>query len=172
MIPVVPAVVILGFTGLARGARPGGQRLLPRMIGRAGALLAAVLLLAFFALGARAFAHDVAVIESEMVATAQWIAGHTAPETLIAAHDIGAMGYFGGRRIVDLAGLVSPEVVPIVRDEPALAALMDARGVALFVTLRGWYPGLENGLPVIFETEASFSPALGGSNMVVYRWGE
>ncbi|HUF36885.1 MAG TPA: hypothetical protein VMN57_00025 [Anaerolineales bacterium] len=170
MIPVVPVVMILGFAGLARHARPGSPRFAPRVAGRTGIVLAAAVLAAFFGLGGRAFAYDVAVIESEMVAAAEWVAANTGPDALIAAHDIGALGYFGGRRIVDLAGLVSPEVVPILRDEAALADLMDARGVDLFMTLRGWYPDLETGLPVLFETGGRFSPALGGANMVLYEW--
>ena len=170
MIPAVPIVLILGFAGLARAARTGSARFLPRVIGRAGVLLAGAVLAVFFALGARAFASDVAVIESEMVAAARWISANTEPDALVAAHDIGALGYYGGRRIVDLAGLVSPEVVPILRDELALADLMDAREVDLFMTLRGWYPALEAGLPVLFETGAPFSPELGGTNLIVYEW--
>ena len=68
---------------------------------------------------------------------------------------------------MDLPG---PEQMPILRDEAALAGWMDEQGVDLFVTLRGWYPILEDGLPVIFETGAPFSPMIGGTNMVVYLW--
>jgi hypothetical protein len=35
---------------------------------------------------------DVAVIESEMVNTAKWVAESTEPDALVAAHDIGALG--------------------------------------------------------------------------------
>ena len=49
------------------------------------------------------------------------------PEAVIAAHDIGALGYFGGRSLVDLAGLTDPDLIPILRDEKALAHTLQAR---------------------------------------------
>jgi hypothetical protein len=79
------------------------------------------LLLGCFLWGARFYADDVSFIEEEMVATAKWIAANTPADAVIAAHDIGALGYFDRHRILDLAGLVSPEVVPFIRDETRLA---------------------------------------------------
>jgi len=53
---------------------------------------------------------------------------------LIAAHDIGALGFFGRHdTMIDLAGLVSPQVVPFIRDEPRLAAYMDERPVEYLI---------------------------------------
>ena len=43
-------------------------------------------------------------------------------DELLAVHDIGALGYYAPREILDLAGLVSPEVVPFIRDYEALMA--------------------------------------------------
>ena len=40
-------------------------------------------------------------------AVAQWLDRNTPPNALIAAHDIGAMGYFARRPPLDLAGLIS-----------------------------------------------------------------
>jgi hypothetical protein len=42
----------------------------------------------------------------------KWFADQTPPETTIAALDIGALGYFSERRILDLGGLVTPELLP------------------------------------------------------------
>jgi len=44
-----------------------------------------------------------------------WFAGHTRADAVIAAPDIGALGYLSQRRVVDLAGLVTPAMVPILR---------------------------------------------------------
>jgi DNA-binding LacI/PurR family transcriptional regulator len=60
----------------------------------------------YIPIGAAAFAADVAIINSEMVAVAQWLERNTPPDALIAAHDIGAIGYFTGRPLLDLAGLI------------------------------------------------------------------
>jgi hypothetical protein len=112
----------------------------------------------------------VAIIETEMVATAHWIAENTSSTDLIAVHDIGAVGYYSNRNIVDLAGLVSPEIIPFLRDEPRLAAYLDQRGVRWLVTFPGWYSELTHGKPVAYSSAGKFSPANRGENMTVYRW--
>jgi hypothetical protein len=44
----------------------------------------------------------------------RWLATHTRADAVIAAPDIGALGYLSQRRVVDLAGLVTPAMVPIL----------------------------------------------------------
>ena len=123
-----------------------------------------------YLLGSQAYAKDTAIIESEMVDIAKWVAQNTEQNAMVAAHDIGALGYFGGRSLVDLAGLVSPDVIPFIRDEGRLAAYLDERGVSYLVTFPGWYPKLvERGI-LLYTSQAVFSPIAGGENMRVYRW--
>lgn len=113
---------------------------------------------------------DVAVIESEMVETAHWIKENTGADSLIAAHDIGALGFFSDRKLVDLAGLVSPEVIPFIRDENALREHLNSEGADYLVTFPGWYPELTSAYPLIYQTGGEFSPLMGGENMAVYKW--
>jgi hypothetical protein len=108
------------------------------------------------------------VIETEMVAAARWVAENAGPEELIAAHDIGALGYFAERPLLDLAGLVSPEVIPFIRDEGQLAVYLDEQQPVYLMTFPGWYPELTAGLEAVYSTEGTVSPELGGENMVVY----
>jgi hypothetical protein len=126
----------------------------------------------FWWLGAAAYRRDVQIIESEMVAAARWVAVNAPPGSLVAAHDIGALGYFGGRELLDLAGLVSPDVIPFMRDEVRLRDWLNAEGAALLVTFPGWYPALVQSPEAepLYATGAPFSPAAGGENMTVYRW--
>jgi hypothetical protein len=105
-----------------------------------------------------------------MVATAKWVAENTPPDALVAAHDIGALGYFGDRPLLDLAGLISPDVIPFIRDEARLRAYLDSQAADYLVTFPGWYPSLTNATLPVFQTQAGFSPSLGGENMAVYRW--
>jgi hypothetical protein len=128
------------------------------------------LALAFAGLGARAYRRDVQIIETEMVATARWIQANTEPDSRIAAHDIGAVGYYAGRPLLDLAGLVSPEVIPFIRDESRLAEWLDAAGADYLVTFPGWYPGLVSGRQPVFVSGGPYSPPMGGENMAVYYW--
>lgn len=141
-----------------------------RVIGAVWGISTVLVMLLFFGLGAQAYGQDVAVIETEMVAVAQFLAHEVPPDALLAVHDIGAVGYFAPQPMLDLAGLVSPEVVPFLRDEAALARFLDARGAAYLVAFPGWYPLLVRCGEPIFVTDAEFAPALGGENLTVYRW--
>ena len=130
------------------------------------------LLAAFMVMGALAYGRDVRFIESEMVATAHWLNEHTGPEALIAAHDIGAIGYFSQRRLIDLAGLVTPEVIPIIRDEAALLAFMTRQQAEYLATFPSWYPNLVQspGLVERYTTGAPWTGQMRGENMVVYQF--
>lgn len=171
VIPVMPVLFLLGLMGMAQSWRWLRATMLRRVFGQAWAISFSMILIIFFVSGARAYSRDVAVIESEMVEAAQWVRENTSRDDLIAAHDIGALGYFGERQLVDLAGLISPDVIPFMRDEIRLAAYMDEKGVDYLVTFPGWYPSLSGQSDFVYRTNGSFSPALGGENMTVYRWG-
>ena len=129
-----------------------------------------VLSLTFWVFGARAYAQDVAIIESEMVSTAKWVAENIPDEDLIAAHDIGALGFFDAHPLLDLAGLVTPEVVPFMRDEGQLARYLDDHAVEYLIAFPEFYPILSQEAESIHSTNGRFPPMLGGENMIVYRW--
>jgi hypothetical protein len=172
VMPVIPVVLVLGTIGLARLLQWQSTRMLVRVGSRTWLTATALLAAAFAVLGAQAYTRDVQIIETEMVAAARWINAHTAPPARIAAHDIGALGYYGERELLDLAGLITPEVIPFIRDEARLAAWLDAAGADYLMTFPGWYPSLvqraRGGLQ--YQTAAGFSPAAGGENMAVYGW--
>lgn len=170
VIPMMPVYLLWGFAGMVIWIQPQSVQTVRRVVSRLWVLSFAIVLVLFWMVGARAYARDVAIIESEMVDTAHWIAENTKPDDLIAAHDIGALGYFGGRDILDLAGLVSPEVIPFIREEHELAKYLDNKGADLLVTFPGWYPHLVKEAEVIYSTDALYSPFLGGENMQVYKW--
>jgi len=80
----------------------------------------------------------VGLIESEMVVTAKWAAQNIPLIPIIAAHDIGALGYFDHHQLIDLAGLVSPEVIPFMRDETRLATISQSARSKLFDRVPGF----------------------------------
>ncbi|NPA07205.1 MAG: hypothetical protein GXO54_07395 [Chloroflexi bacterium] len=169
VMPVLPAVVLAGVLAWQRWAR-AAQQGRARRLQFAGIALALGLTVGFLPLGARAFAWDVAFIESEMVDTARWVAQHVPPDAVVAAHDIGALGYYAPQPLADLAGLLSPEVIPFIRDEEALARWLVTQQARYLVTFPGWYERLDACSTPLFVTRAPFAPKLGGENMVVYRW--
>lgn len=168
-VPIVPVVLLLGWQGIGVLRRSAtGRR--SRLLTTAWAAAVFAVGIGFIGLGGRAYAGDVAIIETEMVEAARWIESNTEPEALIAAHDIGALGYFGGREVLDLAGLTDPEAIPIVRDEAALAEWMSRAGADYLMTFPEWYPRMTACAELVHNTGAAFSPAAGGENMAVYRW--
>ena len=170
-IPMMALFFICGFGGTLTWIRLNSPALIKRILSRSLVISGAVILIMFWLLGARAYARDVAIIESEMVDTARWIAANTEEGAVVAAHDIGALGYFGERLLVDLAGLVSPEVIPFIRDEGLLAEYLHEQDAGYLVTFPNWYPFLVRDLIPIFRTNSPFAPQQGGENMTVYRWG-
>jgi hypothetical protein len=124
----------------------------------------------FYAIGANAYSRDVEIIETEMVATAKWIDRNTDSAALVAAHDIGAMGYFGNRNLVDLAGLISPEVIPFIRDEDKLIEYLNQQKINYLVVFPEWYKKLPTHGEKIFQTDGKISISAGGENMAVYKW--
>ena len=142
LMPVIPLVVLIGLQGSAawieRLAHPRASRL-ARYVG-VGSLIA--LAAAMWVIGAATYRADVDIIQNELVASARWLEANTPPDALVAAHDIGAIGYFTRRPLLDLAGLVSPEVIPVLRDEAALLELMQQRGASYFAAPPGFYTTL------------------------------
>ncbi|MBI3158851.1 MAG: hypothetical protein HYZ26_04560 [Chloroflexi bacterium] len=168
--PAMPVYFLWGLAGLAEWVKPEARRTGPRLASRSWLALVPALLGAFYLLGADQYARDVGVINTEMVAAARWVAENAETGARVAAHDIGALGYYAGRPLLDLAGLVSPEVIPFIRDEARLAAYLDERGADYLVTFPGWYPELVEGRELLFTTGGRASPEQGGENMAVYRW--
>jgi len=172
VMPAMPVYFVLSLVGMSFLVHPSTRSVVKRVVSRAWMFSTVVVLIVFWFLGARAYAWDVAIIESEMVDTALWISENTKSSDLIAAHDIGAIGYFSQREIIDLAGLISPEVIPFIRDEMKIEQFLDRKAVDYLVTFVGneWYPELIRIREQIYITYGKFSPAMGGKNMAVFRW--
>jgi hypothetical protein len=123
----------------------------------------------FCFLGAKAYASDVAVIESEMVEPAKWIAENTPADSRIAAHDIGALGYYGNRYVIDLAGLVNKEVVPIVTNPSGLQNYLKEVKADYLMIFPKWYTSpLVPESRSVFTGKYDFAKQMGGEQMEIY----
>jgi hypothetical protein len=142
-IPVIPLVLVFGVRGMLRLARPRHRKTTIRLVSAAWLASVSVLVPAFLVrLGADAYGRDVHIIESEMVETAHWVRENIEPETMIAAHDIGALGYFAPHPLLDLAGLVSPEIVDAkaMESPDALREFILASNAQYLVVFPDWNP--------------------------------
>jgi hypothetical protein len=171
---IMPAMPIFFLFGLLAFAEFDAGKMLARYhwIGQTVWRASIVMLsFAFIFLGAQSYARDVAVIEGEMVVTAKWAAANLPPDALVAAHDIGALGYFDNHKLIDLAGLVSPEVIPFIRDEPRIVEYLNQRGADYLIAFPGFYPLLTKDAEIVFVTNSVVSPSVfNEENMAVYLW--
>jgi hypothetical protein len=169
MIPIIPVFFLMSFLG--------SYEINKRFVIKSTLLLGYKVLLVsilgiFFYLGGKAYAQDVAIIQSEMVETSVWVRNNLEKNAIIAAHDIGALGFFSEREIVDLAGLISPEIIPFIRDEKQLEIHLDEQNVDYLIIFPDWYNYLDNSKKEIYSSNGTFSPDLGGENMKIYIWNE
>ncbi len=169
---IMPAMPIFFIWGLAALVGFSKSKVLGRYhwVAHTGWVsLLGVMSIAFWLVGAITYARDVALIESEMVATAKWVAANVPGDEIIAAHDIGALGYYDNHALIDLAGLISPEVIPFIRDEEKLAEFLDARGASYLIAFPDFYPLLSTWAMPVFTTQG-IGRELGGENMIVFHW--
>lgn len=172
LLAAVPVWVITGLAGwLLLLARLKADGLPGRVLRLVSGITFGIVLIFFLGVGAVAYGRDVAFINGEMVAVAQWLAENTPEDAVIAAHDIGAIGYFGERPLLDLAGLISPEIVPLLADEQALAVYIWQSDADYLVTAPGWpYESitLDSRAELLFETRYRQTREEGVNNMAVY----
>jgi len=174
LMPIMPIWVLYGLAGwvlvLLYSSSESTRTL---WLGQQVARLSFTFIVLFFLLqGAFAFATDVAIVEGEMVAVAEWLANNTPSGALVASHDIGAIGYFAERPLLDLAGLISPEVIPLLNNETVLADYILDSQAQYLVTAPGWpYAQIANHPSTLlrFTTEFAITREQGLNNMAVYQ---
>ena len=167
IIPALPMLYLWGMLGFVEFVTS------PKANKRVVSLwqvLTAVLCLVFGFIAARQNAYDVYWIESEMVVTAQWIEQNVLPDALLAVHDIGALGYFVPNPILDLAGLITPEVVPFIRDEDRLAEYLVAKSADYVIVFASDYPNLTSQQTPLFIAGLEYDPVGIENDMHVYKW--
>jgi tetratricopeptide (TPR) repeat protein len=81
-------------------------------------------------------------ISIRQVATAKWLKDHTPEGSIVATHDVGAIGYYSDRKIIDVAGLINPEFIKELLDQnfsQIMVEEMKKRNVTYIAFLREWY---------------------------------
>ena len=104
---------------MGRSSDPARRR---RATVSAAVLAAAVLAQNLAVYGAEVVPHVrtfSAGLERSLVQWGRWFGAHAPRDAAIATPDIGAIGYYSGLRVVDLAGLVTPAMVPLLERETA-----------------------------------------------------
>ena len=133
-------------------------------------LLLGVLCVLFSTIAARQNAHDVYLIESEMVESAKWVQQNIPPDALLAVHDIGALGYYVPNPMIDLAGLITPDVIPFIRDTDRLREYLDSKSADYLIVFEGHYPDLTSGKPSLFTSGLPINLIDFDDHIRVFQW--
>ncbi len=185
LFPLFPPLLVLGVLGLAGvlplvrrlPALPLGPRRLPAAAGLALLLLAWPTVTSL-ARGAARHAQTVANVEDSDVRMARWLARRLDPAAVLAVNDIGALKYLLPNRVLDLAGIVHPQVhrhLARARErgrpwqEGILAFLGEGRPDYLIV-FPAWFPGLlgeGTGFTPLFELPIPDNITMGDDRLVV-----
>lgn len=136
LMPVIPILVIFGMEGLSYlfekySLNQRLQLVVHLVIGGMIAVL--------WVNGASTFALQVKLLTENHADAAHWVAEHTPKDAVIATHDVGLVGYITQRQIVDLAGLITPEVIPIMSNQKMLADFVRSRKVSYVIVFTGYY---------------------------------
>jgi hypothetical protein len=172
VIPALPALVTVGVIGTMALVQQARRSLLPRVLSRALVATAALLFLFFgFLQGVQIYRVDVAIINGEMVAAAHWIRDNLPENELLAIHDIGAVGYFAPRPMLDIAGLISPEVIPFVDEPERMWTYIQQANARYLLAFPNQIPGRNPDDPrlcPIYSTNAAITQSVGERNMAIY----
>ena len=170
--PMLPGTIILGLWGTWRLRGYLRGEAVQRVLTRSWKLAFALVLIAFWFQGASAIATDAEIMDCMVVKTAQWLEANTQPKDIIAVHDIGAAGnYLRDRTLLDLAGLITPDVIPFISEEPRLMQYILVHQATYLVTSAAWHPEMIVD-PHAQPAYVGYCPivrAAGGYEMGIYR---
>lgn len=167
IIPALPILYLWGILGMAEFVTSSKNN--PRISFLWSSSLVMLCLL-FSYVAARQNAHDVYWIETEMVGTAQWVQENIPPDALLAVHDIGALGYFVPNPMIDLAGLITPDVVPFIRNSEGLREYLDAKAADYIIVFPTQYPSLVADRTALFSSGSRFDLLDFDDHIQVFLW--
>jgi arabinofuranosyltransferase len=138
-------------------------------------LLGIVLLVSLIALtpAAERYAWGVQNINAMQVHLGRWLDAHAPPSATLAVNDIGAIAFFSRRSVLDLMGLVTPEILPFRRDgETGVINYVAQRCPDYVVIFPAWFPRLAartDLMTPVYAVRLQRNEVAGGPEMVVYR---
>ena len=182
LIPLVPCNAIAGVLGLvkARSIASKRSRTVARWVASSSGIAVLVSIYLVGALWrlpvmANQYGRNVRDINQMHVALGAWVAENTEPTALVALNDIGAITYVSQRQVIDLAGLVTPDIIPILGEpnrDARLVEYLERNRAEYVVIFPNWFPGIasrDDLLEEVHRVTLDSNSIAGGDTMVVFR---
>lgn len=157
----------VAFVLLAMAA-PRGER-----VRRPIAVVWLVLALLLLPRAADRYAWGVQNINAMQVHLGRWVDRELPKTARIAVNDIGAIAYFSRREVIDLIGLVTPEILPYKRrGDPGVIEYVRETCPDYLIVFPTWFPELTKLdwlVEPVYRVRLERNVVSGGDEMVVYR---
>jgi hypothetical protein len=87
----------------------------------------------------------------------KWLNENSSQNTVIAAYEIGQLGYYSKRKIIDILGLVSPETIPHIKEKDFMWIINEMEPDYVFIVDT---PGYQPTWPIITDPwfQANYAP--------------
>ncbi len=148
-----------------------GPRWSPRRTAGAAAWLA--LALVGLLPAAERYGWGVQNINAMQVHLGRWVDRHLPARARLAVNDVGAIAYVSRREVIDLMGLVTPEIIPYRRrGEPGVIEFLRQRCPDYVIIFPAWFPTLaarHDLLEPLYRVRLERNLVAGAPEMVVYR---
>jgi arabinofuranosyltransferase len=112
-------------------------------------------------------------INAMQVHLGRWADAHLPKSARIALNDIGAIAFFSRRDVIDLMGLVTPEIIPYRRrGESGVMEYVSETCPEYLIIFPAWFPRLaasRETLEPIYRVRLEHNEVAGAEEMVVYR---
>lgn len=115
--------------------------------------------------GKKYYAYECRSFLQRHIKLSYWIKENLPGDVSIATHDIGAIGYFTGKRVIDIIGLMDKEAVGISRDPQRIRTFLDKRKCDYIAVINKWF--VVTGSKLLFET-----PVKGDIRFQIFKYGK
>lgn len=146
LFPVLPAFIILGIYGLINTWKFLGKFIRAFSFERSYIFSLSIVLLiitvqsiTYLVKLSDVYVEDVRYIHDRQIITAKWIKENLPENIIVATHDVGAIGFYSGRKIVDMVGLISPDMIPNIGSFDKLKIFLDKNQTTHLAVLRNWF---------------------------------
>jgi hypothetical protein len=181
--PLIPVVCLVGVLGLHRAAEAAARQIRRERV-RSLALFALLALVLFptarnAVRGSRFYARNVVDVERSDGDMARWLAPRLPADAILAVHDVGLVKFMLPNRLIDFAGIITPEVAIRKRQavgpadpygENEARRFLEEQKPDYLIFWENWLPrvGRAPGFEILHRIEVPANITMGGPVLTLY----